>query len=876
MRLKKLKISGFKSFADAVTFDFDQDLTAIVGPNGCGKSNIVDAFRWVMGEQSAKSMRGDKMQDVLFAGSEKRKPLNFAEVSVTLTNEAKEIALPYDEITLTRKLYRDGESEYLINREPVRLKDIHQLFSGSGIGKNAFSVFEQGKLDQIIHLSPLERRVIFDEAAGIARFLHQKKESVKKLEQVAEHHARMKDIHSEVDKQTKALKKQAHAAKIYQENAKRLEFLEISSLCIRWQKSESLEQGNTLQLEELNKEIEKAKTELQVLEERLQLIKEKNSEREEKLQATQEAVYHSQSQIKIKKAEFDRLTLQADEIEKRGLFLEKDSAQALLQRRFFSEEIKKKSEVFEGISKERDILEKKMQEASQDILNREQALRQLQKEIAEQQKSKLTALHEEHKLISAIKEKSIRLENSLENQKKRELEFAIKEKTLKTLGEESLVKKQAVEALVKSIDQSKQEEREAVDANGVISKELASLQQERGELLREITGKEARLQSLRQLKEEAEGFSVGAKALLKEAQKKQSPLYGKIRPLYELFLHEKNDKNINVLALRPYSYTLVVENEEDLQLLVETAEKKGWKDFSVFCLSFLSQEKKSLEKLLKDHFLEGLTYAPSWQNILQVKKKNVFLSEDGFLLDPRRVLFSFSSIAMEQNFFVREAELKELSEQLPLLKQKDEALIEKITALSKKKKELEIFCNERDSHRRKLEMSLIQENFTLQRCYADREQIEKWREAFQQEKEKLNEEVADLIDGREKLEKQVSQLQRDNLKNNDKLEKIEEEALSLSNSLQMLRGHVQKEEGLFRKSQGEWHRCKHEIELLRTKDLELEKQEIKLQEEGLSLKTKKHENQSADWFWKKSFRSTRQMSKHKKKNSKRKKQSLLP
>ena len=178
MRLKKLTILGFKSFADKTVLQFDSGITCIVGPNGCGKSNISDAFRWVLGEQSAKSLRGAKMPDVIFAGTNHRKPLNFAEVSLTLTDVQGSLPIDYEEVTITRRLHRSGESEYLLNGNQVRLKDLQTLFLDSGVGRNAFSIFEQGKLDQVISYSPVERRYIFEEAAGILRFLQRKKEAL--------------------------------------------------------------------------------------------------------------------------------------------------------------------------------------------------------------------------------------------------------------------------------------------------------------------------------------------------------------------------------------------------------------------------------------------------------------------------------------------------------------------------------------------------------------------------------------------------------------------------------------------------------------------------------------------------------------------------
>ncbi len=239
MRLKKLTIFGFKSFADKISIDFDCDVISIVGPNGCGKSNIVDAFRWVLGEQSARSIRGERMEDILYAGGSSRKPLNMAEVSLTLTDIEGELPIAYNEVTITRRFHRNGESEYLINREQVRLKDIHDLFLGSGLGKNAFSLFEQGKLDQLIQLHPNDRRTIFDEAAGIGRFLVKKKETVKKLSQVADNYARAHDSYSEVEKQLKHLRRQALQAKNYQETQHALILLEKTALFKKWKRGDT-------------------------------------------------------------------------------------------------------------------------------------------------------------------------------------------------------------------------------------------------------------------------------------------------------------------------------------------------------------------------------------------------------------------------------------------------------------------------------------------------------------------------------------------------------------------------------------------------------------------------------------------------------------
>lgn len=186
MFLKRLEVIGFKSFAERIGIDFVPGVTAVVGPNGSGKSNVTDAIRWVLGEQSAKSLRGAKMEDVIFAGSDSRKPLNFAEVTLILDNTDEQIAFPYTEVSVTRRVYRSGDSEYLLNNQQCRLKDITDLFMDSGLGKEAFSIISQGRVDEILNSRPDDRRSIFEEAAGVLKYKlrKKKKRSINLLKQM--------------------------------------------------------------------------------------------------------------------------------------------------------------------------------------------------------------------------------------------------------------------------------------------------------------------------------------------------------------------------------------------------------------------------------------------------------------------------------------------------------------------------------------------------------------------------------------------------------------------------------------------------------------------------------------------------------------------
>lgn len=230
MKIKRLEIQGFKSFADKVVLDFQQGVTGVVGPNGCGKSNIVDAIRWCMGEQSAKNLRGKAMEDVIFAGSDSRKPLGMAEVSLVFSTEdgrAPAKYLEFNEIQLTRRLYRDGESDYLINKTPCRLLDITELFMDTGVGTKAYSIIEQGKIGQVLHSRPEERRLLIEEAAGVTKYKARKQLALKKIEGTRLNLARLSDVLGEIKRQLNALQRQAKKAEKFRELREELREIDL-------------------------------------------------------------------------------------------------------------------------------------------------------------------------------------------------------------------------------------------------------------------------------------------------------------------------------------------------------------------------------------------------------------------------------------------------------------------------------------------------------------------------------------------------------------------------------------------------------------------------------------------------------------------------
>ncbi len=292
MYLKNIEVQGFKSFANKINFEFHNGITAIVGPNGSGKSNVADAVRWVLGEQSAKQLRGSSMQDVIFSGTEMRKPMGYAYVAITLDNSDHALPIDYEEVTVARRVYRSGESEYLINGATCRLKDVAEMFYDTGIGKEGYSIIGQGQIDRILSGKPEERRELFDEAAGIVKFKRRKTTALKKLEQERANLVRVSDILNELERQVEPLEKQSEVAKNYLHMKEELKRMDVNIFLLDNERAkatleELVEKINVANsdLEAANTENESVKDEYAEVERRIAELDQSIEEKREKLSA---------------------------------------------------------------------------------------------------------------------------------------------------------------------------------------------------------------------------------------------------------------------------------------------------------------------------------------------------------------------------------------------------------------------------------------------------------------------------------------------------------------------------------------------------------------------------------------------------------------
>ncbi len=331
MYLKKIEMQGFKSFANKMTFEFHQGITGIVGPNGSGKSNVADAVRWVLGEQSAKQLRGGNMQDVIFAGTEARKPQSFAAVSITFDNSDHALETSYEEVTVTRRLYRSGESEYRINNQAVRLRDIHELFYDTGIGKEGYSIIGQGQIERIISGKPDERRELFDEAAGIVKFKRRKAASLKKLAEEQQNLLRVNDILSELTGQLEPLKRQSETARVYLEKKETLKELDINLYLVqdeqaggRLKELQDKIEVTDAQLSDVDAQLLATKSEYDAIENELQELEQTIAELTEKNQKNLLAREQLRGQIDLLKEQINTVHLNSEHYSQRRNAIRED------------------------------------------------------------------------------------------------------------------------------------------------------------------------------------------------------------------------------------------------------------------------------------------------------------------------------------------------------------------------------------------------------------------------------------------------------------------------------------------------------------------------------------------------------------------------
>lgn len=711
MFLKSVTMQGFKSFANRTKIELDKTTTAIVGPNGSGKSNITDAITWVLGESSAKNLRGTKMEDVIFSGTDSKKPLGMAEVTILFDNSDKSLNLPYNEVSVTRRMYRSLESEFLINNKKCRLKDIKELFMDTGIGKDGYSVIGQGKIESVLSSKPEDRRNIFEEAAGISKYKYKKVQSKNKLLKTEENLIRIEDILSEIESQEKNLRVQAEKAEAYLKDYEELKIYDINYSCKDMEKREEDLANKIKELEVLKENSQKILVNRESLSQNLEEIQEKL----EKLKKENEI---SSEKLNLSKEDFDKLNLEINLDEEKINSLKKDIERIGLENENLDKDLLGLKESLEEIKKDREVLNKSKEEILDKLTTKDSLIRKLEIEFKDleevgnlnfENKNKVKNEIENIKFKSEtlkdiIEEKNNRksnLDKSIENLKENQDEFS------KIIDRDSLELKSLNEKLEKD-DQEFEKTKESLlkldEENKNLENKLIGKKNEGNEIL-------ARLKILQNMESNYEGYNRTVKSFMNFSSKNnifKDSLYG---PVAEKFYVEKEFEKAISVALGSMSQNIIVSSTKDTSEMLKILEKNKMGRATFLPLDRVSGNRVNINSkeegmvglacdLIKfDEVFKGIFYnllgrviiADNFKNASRISKKHRLkvVTLKGEVFNPSGAITGGSLNNYNSSFILRKNEItdfqdkfKNLQGQIKKIESEKNHLEEKISELN--------------------------------------------------------------------------------------------------------------------------------------------------------------------------------------------------
>lgn len=841
MYLKRLDLHGFKSFPEKVKLEFNKGITTVVGPNGSGKSNVSDAVRWVLGEQKAKSLRGDKMEDVIFAGTQTRKPLGFAEVSITLDNQDHKMMIDYTEVTVTRRVFRSGESEYQINGTNCRLKDIHELFMDTGVGKEGYSIISQGRIDEILSVKGDDRRRIFEEAAGIIKYKSRKAEAVQRLEREQQNLQRVEDIISEMEGQIGPLERQSVKAKQYLQFREKLKASELSLFCLDMVRLESEITSLDEKFQIANDNQTQTEQEVQTEKEKTSQLRLKTEEQNAEIQRINDAMIEIRTELEKKEGEVRLTEQQIQNLE--------NNIQRLQQ------EIGKKEEKNSNNSNEINLLETSItaervsmagdQERWEKLESEYQALSKTLTEVEAQAEDYKTEIIEQIKLSTEAKgdidKREAMTEQFRQRQNQLDGEQAYLESQMESQKTHLLVlEKQKEETehslrnLKTGLEELSKEKEEKIAAGQKLTDQIKELERKWNE-------KKSRFSILSDMEKEHEGYFKSVKSILK--LKDTHPRWQGICGAVGELLHvEQRYETAIESALGGAVQNVVTKTEEDAKEAIQYLKSNhlGRATFlpvsAVKGKSFGSEKQHLMQEtgvigvasdlvsfdreyeaifasllgktLVMNHLEDAVVFAKKFRHQYRI------VTLDGDILNPGGAMTGGSAAKKTSNIFGRSREIKNLGEELAetkevlslarnnlhnnteSLEQINQEILEK--KMEQQKQELSFAAYQEDKEKTEKTLTEQQDKLKLYDLEASqlKQQLEKADSDIQIHKEKLEKAEAKISQLNQKLDTFQDSVESDKVQRDTILSKITDLKINISKTEQNIKGILQNKKRL--------------------------------------------------------------------------------
>ena len=811
MYLKRLELQGFKSFADKTVLEFMPGITAVIGPNGSGKSNISDAIRWVLGEQSMKSLRGSKSLDIIFAGTQNRKSLGFAEASLVFDNTDGSLPIEYTEVTVTRKIYRSGETGYYINKVPCRLKDVLELFMDTGIGKDGYSIIGQGKIDEILSNKSEDRRHIFEEAAGIVKYRVRKAESEKKLEHTKLNLLRINDILAEIETNIEPLKIQAEKAKKYLNLREELKNIEIGLFLYNIEKYKK-------ELEDIVKDEEIYKNQCNDEEGRLERIKALKEELKSEIDHITESIeemsnlgFESKKEIEMLNSDINVSNTRIENNKQNKERFEKEIEELTARIQELEEEKKQKEEKKENLKQNREKFAKELEEKEKELAEITKKLSSKELEMEEHKKTVEENTDKKYELQASISEQDINYQNyqKRQTQIKNEMTGNISELDSTRMKKEEIAKEfYEIESkrnkILTDLEEVNKEKKEA-------DRKIKDFDSKINMLSGEKRIKESKLKFLIETEKEKEGYIKSVKTLLKDCETTKELGKGMHGVLANIIEVPEEYQTAIEMCLGSSLQNIVTENEEDAKRLIEHLRKNNLGRASFLPIS--SVKGKKLDRIKgKNTGIIGIAsdliqYSKKFENIIlnllgrtvivqdmetaiRVAKDNGYsfriITVEGDVINPSGAITGGSVAKKTVNILGRgreieklQKEIKKLEEQIQKLEKEKETyqesiehVLEKASTFEKELQETEITYATGKEKINSIEENITRVETRLNKLKEESEKLEEQKQESMKNKADFQEKIQAINEENEKLKKiitEFAELNKDNQKYVDDL-----------------------------------------------------------------------------------------------------------